>query len=388
MDVWRNLRRRTARVILTVAGIAIGIVALVVVGGLAERLQTIVSRSALLNNGVVFAFAEQGERDRARASQRIARALREIHGLPGVAAVIPEVILPYQFGAEARARFGPPAFIFGLPDAARPMLARVTGMALGSGLDAAHPRRALVGADFAASERVKPGDLLSLYGNSYTVAGTLAKSFTVFDAAVIVPFADAQALLYQAIPPDSPALPAVALSALMLVARPAADTHVLAERVNLIDGLRARDPAESASALQSTTRIFDTIVFGAAFVALVVGAISIVNTMTMTVSERTREIGIRKAIGATDGDILREFVVEAAMLGALGGFAGVVIGVGLTWIIDVRNAAAGNLEVFAITPRLAAGAFAFAVLLSVLAGAIPAARAARLAPTDALRQLS
>jgi putative ABC transport system permease protein len=119
-----------------------------------------------------------------------------------------------------------------------------------------------------------------------------------------------------------------------------------------------------------------------------VGAISIVNTMTMTVSERTREIGIRKAIGATDGDILREFVVEAAMLGALGGFAGVVIGVGLTWIIDVRNAAAGNLEVFAITPRLAAGAFAFAVLLSVLAGAIPAARAARLAPTDALRQLS
>ena len=203
-----------------------------------------------------------------------------------------------------------------------------------------------------------------------------------------MPFADAQALLYQAIPPDSPALPAVALSALMLVARPAADTHVLAERVNLIDGLRARDPAESASALQSTTRIFDTIVFGAAFVALVVGAISIVNTMTMTVSERTREIGIRKAIGATDGDILREFVVEAAMLGALGGFAGVVIGVGLTWIIDVRNAAAGNLEVFAITPRLAAGAFAFAVLLSVLAGAIPARAAARLAPTDALRQLS
>ena len=388
MDVWRNLQRRTARVILTVAGIAIGIVALVVVGGLAERLQTIVSRSALLNNGVVFAFAEQGERDRARSSERIARAMRDIRALPGVAAVIPEVILPYQFGAEARARFGPPAFIFGLPDAARPMIARVSGMALDGSLDAGGDRHALVGADFATSERVRPGDMLSLYGNSYTVAGILAKSFTVFDAAVVVPFADAQQLLYQAIPPDSRALPAVALSALMLVVRPSTDTHLLAERVNLIEGLHARDPVESASALQSTTRIFDTIVFGAAFVALIVGAISIVNTMTMTVSERTREIGIRKAIGATDADILREFVLEAALLGALGGAAGVFVGLALTWVIDARNAAAGNLEVFAITPRLALGAFAFAVLLSVIAGAIPALRAARLAPSDALRQLT
>ena len=139
--------------------------------------------------------------------------------------------------------------------------------------------------------------------------------------------------------------------------------------------------------MKSTTAIFDAIIFGAALVALIVGAFSIVNTMTIAVAERTREIGIRKAIGATDGAIMREFLVEAAAIGALGGIAGLAIAVGIVAYVDARNAARGELELFAVTPRLALGSLAFAVLLSALAGLVPAFRAARLAPTDALRRL-
>ena len=161
---------------------------------------------------------------------------------------------------------------------------------------------------------------------------------------------------------------------------------MLAARINTVDAVSARDPAEIANAVRSTVGIFDAIVFGAALIALVVGAFSIVNTMTTAVAERTREIGIRKAIGATDTDVLREFLIEAAAIGALGGVAGIVAGALLVSYVDVRSAAAGNVELFALSPRVALGAFAFAIALSILAGVIPAFAAARLAPTEALRR--
>ena len=78
--------------------------------------------------------------------------------------------------------------------------------------------------------------------------------------------------------------------------------------------------------MRSTLGIFDAIVFGAALIALLVGAFSVINTMTIAVTERTREIGIRKAIGATDGSILLTFVGEAATIGALGGVVGIALG--------------------------------------------------------------
>jgi putative ABC transport system permease protein len=140
--------------------------------------------------------------------------------------------------------------------------------------------------------------------------------------------------------------------------------------------------------VRSTTRIFDEIVFGAALVALLISALSIVNTMTIAVTERTREIGIRKAIGAGDGDILREFLGEAATIGLVGGVLGIAGGIAVTVAINARNAGSGSLELFAITPRLALGALAFSVALSIAAGLFPAIRAARLDPTVALRRLS
>jgi ABC-type antimicrobial peptide transport system permease subunit len=132
--------------------------------------------------------------------------------------------------------------------------------------------------------------------------------------------------------------------------------------------------------------IFDEIVFGAALIALIVGAFSIVNTMTIAVAERTREIGIRKAIGARDGDVLREFLIEAGAIGALGGLAGIVTGAIVVAYVNARSAGGGNLALFALSPRVVAGAFAFSVILSILAGVIPAFAAARLAPTEALRR--
>jgi putative ABC transport system permease protein len=181
-------------------------------------------------------------------------------------------------------------------------------------------------------------------------------------------------------------LPPDPISAFLVVAKPSADVGLLARRIALIDGLSARDPREVANAVRSTLGIFDAIVFGAALIALLVGAFSVVNTMTIAVTERTREIGIRKAIGATDGSILLTFVGEAATIGALGGAAGILLGLIVVAAIDARSAAGGNLQLFAISPTVALGAFAFAVALSAVAGFVPALAAARLPPTVALRR--
>jgi putative ABC transport system permease protein len=384
-DALLHLRGRATRTFFTVAGIAIGILALVVVGSLAERLHVIVARSTALNAGTIFAVIAPEVLARGDAAT-IRRAGAALTHVEGVAAVVPEVVLPYRSDGSDDGRFGPPSLIFGIPDAARAARAGTLDLRAGRDLRAGERRTAVIGADVAATAPAGPGDVIALYGNSYTVVGVYAKSFTLFDAAIVVPFADAQALLDQAVPPNLGALPNQGITAFLVIPSPGSDPSLIVARINTIDGVSARDPAEVANAVQSTIGIFDAIVFGAALIALLVGAFSIVNTMTIAVAERTREIGIRKAIGATDGDILREFLIEAAGIGAIGAIAGIACGALVVTSIDARSAAGGNLELFALSPRVALGAFGFAVILSIVAGLVPALGAARLAPTDALRR--
>jgi putative ABC transport system permease protein len=388
--VLHNLRSRALRTALTVGGIAIGIIALVVVGSLAERLQTIVGRSNALNTNQIFAVSTGFDRDGgATGAGALNRAARLIRTFRGVRDVVAEVIVPYGTPAGGNGdpgRFGPPAFVFGFPPAARAYAAVAPQIATGRDLRAGDFRAAVIGADFAAAAAAGVGSTIAIYGNSFHVVGIIEKSFTLFDAAIVVPFAQAQALMLQAVPPSVATLPHAPATALMVVVAPHTDTGLLARRINLLTGLQARDPKATAASFATVTSIFDAIIFGAALIALIVGAFSIVNTMTIAVTERTREIGIRKAIGAGDGDILREFVVEAAVIGALGAAAGIAAGALIVTFVNARNASVGSLELFALTPRLLAGSFAFAVALSVLAGLVPALAAARLEPTEALRR--
>jgi putative ABC transport system permease protein len=126
--------------------------------------------------------------------------------------------------------------------------------------------------------------------------------------------------------------------------------------------------------------------------ALLVASIGIANTMIMSVYERTREIGILKAVGASPAQIRGLFVVEASLIGLLGGIAGTVLGwlldLGLDWLIlEILKWQQVPMQgtFFVISWWLILGALAFATFVGLLAGLYPAARAARLAPLDALR---
>jgi ABC-type antimicrobial peptide transport system permease subunit len=126
-------------------------------------------------------------------------------------------------------------------------------------------------------------------------------------------------------------------------------------------------------------------------IALAVSSLGIVNTMVMSILERTREIGIMKAIGGSDGDVRKIFLVEASAIGVFGGVFGVALGwavgriinFGANMYIQSQGGTPGNL--FSLPPWLIASAIAFSWLVSLLAGSYPASRAARLDPIQALR---
>lgn len=124
-------------------------------------------------------------------------------------------------------------------------------------------------------------------------------------------------------------------------------------------------------------------------IGLLVALFGIANTMAMSVLERTREIGIMKALGARGRDIRRLFLLEAAWIGLIGGFVGIGAGWGLgvlfNWIARAAFELPAKTDLFHVSPWLAAGSLAFAVLVSVIAGVIPAIRASRMDPVAALR---
>ena len=127
------------------------------------------------------------------------------------------------------------------------------------------------------------------------------------------------------------------------------------------------------------------------FIALLVATIGIANTMMMNVMERTREIGVMKAVGGEEGDLQRLFVAEGIALGALGGVIGLVAGWGLTRLIEygvnlyLYSKGLPRLDIFYATPLMWLAIFAIAVVVSLLAGFAPARKAARIEPMEALR---
>lgn len=137
--------------------------------------------------------------------------------------------------------------------------------------------------------------------------------------------------------------------------------------------------------------IVDSILGAVGTIALVVAALGIANTMVMSILERTREIGIMKAIGGSEGEIKMIFFVEAATIGAIGAVFGLVLGWGVTRVANlIVNAhlmpeGQAPVNLFYFPPWLVLGAVGFSILVSLVAGVYPAVRAARVNPVEALR---
>jgi putative ABC transport system permease protein len=146
------------------------------------------------------------------------------------------------------------------------------------------------------------------------------------------------------------------------------------------DDFQMRSQADFLNTLGETTQVFTYLLSGIAAVSLLVGGIGIMNIMLVSVTERTREIGIRKALGATRANILLQFLIEAVVLCCLGGIVGIIVGSG--GATAMSQAFAWNTK---ISPAAIGLAFAFSAAVGLIFGVWPARRAATLDPIVALR---
>jgi putative ABC transport system permease protein len=157
-------------------------------------------------------------------------------------------------------------------------------------------------------------------------------------------------------------------------------------------GFQARTYLGQLEKMRTFFVFIDVLLAAVGTVALVVAALGIVNTLLMSVLERYQEIGIYKAIGASDGDLLVLFLSEASIIGLIGGLGGLILGRVVSWLLEIgvniyarSQGVTTHLELFAFPFWLLLGALAFAVTISMFSGVYPALRAARVDPIRALR---
>jgi putative ABC transport system permease protein len=230
------------------------------------------------------------------------------------------------------------------------------------------------------------GEQIRVGGVPLTIVGVLnakgGSSFGDADDVIFIPFTTAQQQLSGKQYVNSIDVTATDPSQVTNVQTEVQQT--LEQRHNITnsanDDFTIQNQSQVLSTVESTSQTLTILLVGVASISLIVGGIGIMNIMLVSVTERTREIGIRMAIGARPRDVLTQFLIEAIMLSALGGIVGILLGIGgaIVYAISTQGP-------FALSPIAVLLAFGFSAGVGIIFGYYPARRAAHLDPIVALR---
>ena len=385
MSVLRDIFRRRARSILTISGIGVGVFALVVLGAVAENQNVYVERAAgYYSHSIVviekddanFFGMANGKRplsakmaDRLRAYSGVRAAFSQIAILfdDEYGSVIPPMVLSIAPGSEG---YQPWTISEG-----RKIAGDESGVAV-------------VGPDLAKQLNLDVGKTIDVRGKKFSVAGILDRTYiNLVDSSVYVSLADAQRLYFASLPEAFRASvkPEDLAVQIEVYAKPNVNPDTVAEGMNRdIEGIRATGPTAMMKTLDGLLSLFNAVLWSIAAIALLISGLSIINTMTMAVSERTREIGVKRALGASRWRIAREVLTESAVMGGLGGLGGLVVGTVVALALNSAAVAKTGTTMFLLTGRLGIGAIVFAVVLGTLGGLYPARYASRMDPAAAI----
>ncbi|MBU3967433.1 MAG: ABC transporter permease [Euryarchaeota archaeon] len=375
----RNFSQRKLRTGLTVFGIALGIFAVIVMGGMSEHFNMTFERSISLTADKIRVLPEVGLFG-ASLNESKANEVKRVPGVSDAFGMLQSPLDPESLGFAGN-------MVIGLPPDKLESVLMDTKLTAGRLLAPGDNYRAVLGSNVAREFNLRVGGEIEIRSKkleraksitnirNFTVVGVMEYTGSFFDGGVIIPLDTAQKFYNRG---DT-------VSFVLAVPDPDVDSEELARRIELnVEKVKTFSPAELRRQIEQSLIIFSLITLSAAALAAIIGSLSVMNTMLMSVSERTKEFGLMKALGADTRDIILMTMSEAALMGVIGGIIGIAGGGAVVHFLNEYLAARGTV-LFAITPRLIVISLVFATGLGIISGTYPAYRAAKMSPMEALR---
>lgn len=367
---FKNILRQRTRTILTTLGILIGIGAIVALGSIAEGLDIAVQSGLALTAGKIIVmekdagmFGMTGEFDN--------EDVEIIEGLSGVKETVP--ILAYIEGFDMSMSFSWQGI--GIePSKVEYFIGENVEFESGRNIDEGESFVAVIGKTVADNYNLESGDFFTIKEEDFEVVGVIEMTgIQDIDMGVTVPLEDLQTVTEE----DT-------FQMIYVIPDDVKDTERLADDIedasDRFDALTTAEMARMASSIVDQIRIF---AFGIGAIAAFVGGLGVMNTMIMSVLERRREIGVMKAVGATNRKVLSQILTESAMISLLGGVGGVFLG--MLGALLLSSVIGGGAITTIVTPNLALTGIGFALFLGVIGGLYPARKASKVDPVEALR---
>jgi len=426
MEILRNMWRRKFRTFLTIFGIVIGIFAFTVMGSMALKLNKMIDGGKRYITGQITISPKGTDYMSGTTGTMPVDLLDKIAKVEGVEAVEGSVGLavdePNPDG-EVSMGIGQPATIYSMDPNSnfKNKNWETLDMKEGKAIDKASAENDIsIGITVALDKNWKMGDMVTIRKREFKVVGILEKTMTGPDSYVFMNIKPARELYVESNPflkslkeqADNTAnISDKELAKLSPEARTqivqaksfkiedistsaavswkdGVDADQLSNTIKdqFVDDVTVMSPKKMGELIDKASATMNAIIVGSAMLALIVGLFSIVNTMVMSISERTKEIGIKKALGASNGSIALEYTIEAGVIGLTGGIIGAGLGTLTTYLINNKMAAKGA-EIFLISPSFIIGVLAFSFVIGIVAGVIPALRASKLNVVQAIREL-
>lgn len=391
-----SLRKRFLRTSLTMLGIFIGIAAVVSLISLGQGLSNAINQQfasvgtdKVIVQGASAGFGPPGQNAAGIITKDDLELVRRV---PGVAKAAGRLLrsVTIEFGDETKVEF-----LASLPHDAesRELVIEANALKVQSGrlIKSSDRGKILVGNNYAGTDEFKKplevGSKVLLNGKQFEVAGVLKKIGQGRDDSIIMNEDDARELLDE----DEEYSAIFAQVAQNEKPSDAADRILREMRRDRnqkegFEDVTVSTSEELIASINTIIGVVQAVFIGIAAISLLVGGIGIMNTMYTSVMERTREIGIMKAIGARNSDIMWIFLLESGLLGMAGGAIGVLIGIGLSKFVEfIGQGMLGDVLKASFPWYLIAGALAFSFIVGALSGVFPARQASKLEPVEALR---
>lgn len=427
MEIFRNMWRRKFRTFLTIIGITVGIFAFTVMGSLALKLNKMIDGGKKYITGQITIMPKGTDFASGQMSGMLPiDTLNKIAQVEGVEAVEGSVSLAVDEpnpDEPVSINMGAPSTIYSLDTNSnfKNKNWATLDMKEGKLIDKNSADSEIsIGSSVALDKKWNMGDIVKIRGREFKVVGILDKTMTGPDSYVFMKLPVARELYIESNPflkslKDRASEAANISDKELAKLSPETGNQIVQAKAFKVDDVSTMasaswkdgvdpeivvtrikgqyknevvmlSPKKMGEQIDKASATMNAIILGAALLALIVGVFSITNTMIMSISERTKEIGIKKAIGASGRSIALEYTLEAGVISLLGGILGMGLGA-LTALLINNKMASKGAEIFLIEPTFLIEVIAFAFVIGIIAGIIPALRASKLKVVDAIREL-